>query len=124
MSSTLSASVGTVPTSGPAGVGRADTRSFQLPGYNRVYGTWEVNASGGNATVTLNAGGSGLRNPMFIVHGHANALPASVTLDGVPLVADADYFATVDPANSDHADTRLWITIDRTWVGSHTLAVQ
>jgi len=123
MSSTLSASVGTVKTSGPAGVGRSDTRPFQPAGYNRVYGTWEVNASGGNATVTLNTPG-GLLNPMFVVHNHANALPASVTFDGGALVADVDYFATVDPANADHADTRLWITVNRNWSGSHTLAVQ
>ena len=52
-----------------------------------------------------------------------NALPASVTLDGAPLTADTDYFATVDPASTDHADTRLWITINRNWTGSHSLVV-
>jgi hypothetical protein len=124
MSSTLSASVGTVPISGPAGVGRSDTRAFQPNGYNRVYGTWEVNAAGGNAMLTLNAAGTGILNPMFIVHNHANALPASVMLDGTLLTADADYFATVDPANADHADTRVWITVNRNWLGSHTLNVQ
>lgn len=124
MSSTMTASVGSVTASGPAGVGRSDTRTFQPAGYNRVYGTWEVNAAAGSASVTLNAGGGGLLNPMFIVHNHANALPASATLDGGALIADVDYFATIDPANADHADTRLWITVNRNWVGSHTLAVQ
>jgi len=124
MSSTMSASVGTVKASGPSGVGLSTLRNFQPAGYNRVYGTWEVNASGGNATLTLNAGGSGIANPIFIVHNHANALPASVLFDGAPLTADVDYFATVDPANADHADTRLWLTVNRNWAGSHTLAVQ
>jgi len=124
MSSTMSASVGTVTGTGPAGVGRSDLRMYQPVGYNRVYGTWEVNAAGGLATVTLNAGGSGIFRPIFIVHNHANALPASVTFDGSPLSADMDYFATVDPASADHADTRLWITVNRNWTGSHTLAVQ
>jgi hypothetical protein len=123
MSSTLSASVGTVTTSGPAGVGRSDTRTFHPAGYNRVYATWEVNAAAGNATMALNAAGSGIANPIFIIHSHANALPSTVTLDGVALIADADYFATIDPANADHADTRLWITVNRTWVGSHSLIV-
>ena len=123
MSSTLSASVGTVTASGPAGVGRSDTRTFQPAGYNRVYATWEVNAAASNATMALNAAGSGIANPMFIIHNHANALPASVTFDGGALTADVDYFATVDPANADHADTRLWITVNRAWVGSHTLTV-
>ena len=124
MSSTLTASVGTVTASGPAGVGRSDLRTFQPAGYNRVYGTWEVNAAAGNATLALNASGSGILNPIFVVHNHANALPASVLFDGAALTADVDYFATVDPANADHADTRLWITVNRNWVGSHTLAVQ
>jgi hypothetical protein len=108
MSSTLSASVGSLVT--PSG-------------YNPVYATWEVNAAAGAATLTLNAGGTGLVNPIFIVHNHANALPSSVTLDGTALTADVDYFATVDPANADHADTRLWITVNRTWVGNRTLSV-
>jgi hypothetical protein len=108
MSSTLSASVGSLVT--PSG-------------YNPVYATWEVNAAAGAATLTLNATGSGLVNPVFIIHNHANALPSTVTLDGTTLTADVDYFATADAANADHADTRLWITVNRTWVGSHSLTV-
>ncbi|MDR3388549.1 MAG: hypothetical protein P4L92_15995 [Rudaea sp.] len=123
MSSTLSASVGTALASGPAGVNRGDTRPYQPTGYNRVYGTWEVNAFAGAATVTLDAGAGTLANPMFVVHNHAATLPANVTLDGTALTADVDYFATVDAANSDHADTRLWITINRAWTGSHALTV-
>ncbi len=124
MSSTLAASVGSVLTSGPAGVNRSDSRPYQPAGYNRVYGTWDVDvgASGNAATVTLTAGGSGLTDPIFVLHHHAAAPPASVTLDGASLVADVDYFATLD--TSDAADTRLWLTINRNWTGSHTLAVQ
>jgi hypothetical protein len=123
MSSTLSASVGSVLTSGPAGVNRSDARAYQPTGYNRVYGTWEANvAAGGGVSLTLNSGGD-MENPMFILHNHAATLPSSVTLDGSALTADVDYFATVDPANTDHADTRLWITINRTWTGSHTVTV-
>lgn len=125
MASTLSASVGSVLTSGPGGVNRPDLRAYQPVGYNRVYGTWDVDvgASANTATLSLNAAGSGLKSPMFILHHRSADLPASVTLDGVPLVADVDYFATVDPANTDHADTRLWITINRQWVGRHNLHV-
>jgi hypothetical protein len=121
MSSTLSAT--NVVMSGPAGVNRTDTRSFQPAGYNRVYGTWDVVATPGATTLSLNAAGAGLVNPIFIIHSHTNALPSSVTLDGTALTADVDYFATVDPASADHADTRLWITVNRTWVGSHSLSV-
>lgn len=125
MASTLSASVGAVLTSGPGGVNRTDLRAYQPVGYNRVYGTWDVDvgASANTATISLIAAGTGLKNPIFILHHRSADLPASVTLDGLALSADVDYFATVDPANADHADTRLWITINRNWVGSHNLHV-
>lgn len=118
MSSILTASVGSVLTSGPAGVNRPDSRPYQPAGYNRVYGTWEVNAAANAATTTLAAGGSGIESPIFVLHNYSAALPGSVTLDGAPLAADADYFATLDAANS-----RLWITVNRAWSGSHSLAI-
>lgn len=125
MASTLTASVGSVLTSGPGGVNRSDLRPYQPVGYNRVYATWDIDvgASANTATISLNAAGAGLKNPIFILHHRSAGLPVSVTLDGVALSADTDYFATVDPANVDHADTRLWITIKRNWVGSHNLHV-
>ena len=123
MSATLSASVGSVLASGPAGVNRADTRAYQPAGYNRVYGTWEVDvgASANAANVTLDAG-AGLLNPIFVLHHHSSAPPGSVSFDGATLGADVDYFATVD--TSDPADTRLWVTVNRNWTGSHSLVVQ
>ncbi|HET8941746.1 MAG TPA: hypothetical protein VFN13_07150, partial [Rudaea sp.] len=125
MASTLAASVGTVLTSGPAGVNRTDTRAYQPSGYNRVYGTWDVDvgASANTATINLNAPGTGVDNPIFVLHHHSANLPASVTLDGVALTADVDYYASIDAPNVDHADTRLWITINRHWTGSHSLSV-
>jgi len=111
MSSTFSAAQGMVLAGGPSG-------------YDRVYATWnvDVGASANAADVTLAAGGSGLRNPIFVLHHHSAAPPAAVSLDGASLVADVDYFATVD--TSAPADTRLWITVNRTWTGSHELVVQ
>jgi hypothetical protein len=122
MDSALSASIGSVLTSGPAGVNRSDTRQYQPAGYNRVYGTWDVDVQlSGNAAITLNAAGS-LMNPIFVLHHHSSALPGSVTYDGNAQTADVDYFATVD--TSDATDTRLWITVNRDWTGSHSLTVQ
>jgi hypothetical protein len=119
MSSTFSASVGTVLTSGPAGAGRSDPRSYAPTGYDRVYATWNVQAAANAATVTLNPGGLGLSNPIFVLHGYtAASAPGSVVFNGRALTADVDYFATVDSAGS-----RLWITINTDWNASSTLQI-
>jgi hypothetical protein len=73
LASALAADMGTVLTSGPAGVNRPDT----------------------------------LPTP-----------PASVRLDGVALAADVDYFASVDATRQ-----RLWITVNRAFLGAHALVV-
>lgn len=121
MLSTLSASVGTVLTSGPAGVNRVDPRNYQPAGYNRVYGTWDVDvgASANAATITLDTGGPVLKNPIFVLHNYTSPNPpTSVTLDAAPLAADAGYYATVDPVG-----LRLWITLNSDWAGSHPLVI-
>jgi hypothetical protein len=121
MASTFSAGVGTVLTNGPAGVNRLDTHPYQPTGYNRVYGTWDVDvgASANAATFTLDTGAGSLTNPIFVLHNYTSPNPpTSVTLDGTPQTADQGYFATVDAAG-----LRLWITVNSAWSGSHTLAI-
>lgn len=116
LAATLTASVGAVRTSGPAGVNRVDTLPYQPAGYNRVYGTWEADVAANAATLTLTA--NALDRPIFVLNGYTGALPANVRVDGVALTADADYFATLDATRS-----RLWLTMNRTWTGAHTLIV-
>src|SRR5262249_20637833 len=45
----LTASVGTVATSGPGGAGRSDNVPYSPAGYDPVYGTWVISASSGSA---------------------------------------------------------------------------
>ncbi|MBF5043446.1 hypothetical protein FGE12_13695 [Aggregicoccus sp. 17bor-14] len=118
---TLSATRGSVLTQGPAGVGRTDTAAYQPAGYNPVYGTWEVQAAQGAATVRFGVGsGAALQHPVLVLHGWTSAQPPTrVTLDGAALQPDVDYFATVDPAAG-----ALWLTLGRTLQGSATLAVE
>jgi hypothetical protein len=119
LASALAADVGTVLTSGPAGVNRPDTLPYVPAGYNRVYGTWEVAAAAGAASFTFTAAGAGVDRPVFVLTGYTLPTPpASVRLDGVALAADVDYFASVDATRQ-----RLWITVNRAWVGAHTLVV-
>ncbi len=118
---TMTASVGTVATSGIAGIGRVDTQTYSRPGYNPVYATWEVTAAGNAATVNWStSGGDALKNPVLRVRGYTGAAaPTSVTFNGATLVSGTDVLMSVDTVNSV-----LWLTLLRTVSGaSNTLAV-
>ncbi|QRK07907.1 hypothetical protein JQX13_49415 [Archangium violaceum] len=113
----LSATRGSVVLSGPTGVARTDTATYPVPGYNSVYGAYELQPDATGAfTATLNAAGGDIQNPVFLVH-KSGGVPERLYLDGVLLTADVDYFAS-----SDTSAGRVWITLNRTWNGSHTLS--
>lgn len=113
----LSATRGTVVTAGPGGVGRSDSVSYAVPGYNSLYGVYELRAdSAGGFSVSLDAAGGELHNPLFLVH-TSQGLPAHLWLDGTALVADVDYFASDDAASG-----QVWLTLKGSWSGSHTLS--
>jgi len=108
---------GQVVTQGPGGVARTDSVTYPVPGYNGTYGAYELQADWtGNFTLTLNAPGGDIRNPVFLIR-NMGGVPGVLTLDGTALVADQDYFASYD------ASTRtVWLTVNRLWNGSRTLA--
>lgn len=112
----LSADRGQVVTQGPLGVARPDIGTYPVPGFNSTYGAYELLADAtGQFTVTLEAAGGDIRNPLFLVH-KPGGVPERLSLDGVPLTADVDYFAS-----SDDSAGWVWLTLNRTWSGSHTL---
>ncbi len=116
---TLSASVGSVVTSGPAGIARADTITYQPSGYDPVYSALRFNANGGalNANIAVSSGS--LVNPLLIV-GNVAALPGAVSLNGAALTADVDYFASLRADKNE-----LWITLHATLSGAaNTLSMQ
>ncbi|PTL75282.1 hypothetical protein DAT35_55580 [Vitiosangium sp. GDMCC 1.1324] len=113
----LTATQGQVVTSGPVGVARSDISTYPVPGYNSVYGAYEFQAAvTGGFSVTLNAAGGDIKNPIFLVRG-LGGVPPSITLDGATLKADVDYFASFDTTTGV-----MWMTLNRVWSGSHTLA--
>lgn len=118
----LTASVGTVRTSGPAGIGRADTQTYSPAGYSPVYGTWEVNAANNALSLSLAVGPTApttLDSPIFVVHGYTKAgLPIQIKLDGAVLVAGKDYFASLRADQSE-----LWVTLNRKLAGTHSLQI-
>jgi hypothetical protein len=119
--STLSATVGSVPASGPGGVGRADRVPYQPAGYDSTYGVWVVNAaSSGSATFRLEPGLGALLHPIFRIEGWTAAgPPAAVSLGGAAIAEGIDYFATVDPARG-----ALWLTLNRRISSRAELSVQ
>jgi hypothetical protein len=117
LASTLTVTTGRIVSQGPGGVGRTDSVAYDVPGYNQMYGAYELEAdTDGTFGLTLDAGIGSIINPIFIVRGAAG-LPGQVLLDQAVQFGDRGYFASYD------ASTRtLWLTINAAWTGSRTLS--
>jgi hypothetical protein len=110
----MSAAVGSVIGSGPAGIGRADTVSYVPAGYNHVYGALALAANAANQLDANIAVGSGtLKKPLLILSNYAGPYPSSVKLNGTSLTVDVDYFPSMR-ASSDE----LWITFNQNFSGA------
>jgi hypothetical protein len=114
---TLTASVGSVMTSGPAGVNRTDNVTYSPAGYNHVYGAWAVAASGNKVDANVSVSVGELSEPLFIISNYTGALPTSVKYvlgaTTYTLVQDVDYFPSLRPDASE-----LWLSLDRSLPGS------
>lgn len=118
----ITATVGAVRTSGPAGVNRTDAMTYSPAGYSPVLGTWEVDAASNAVDLGIAAPATAyLENPTFVIHGYTRTTaPASVKLDGVTLAANQGYFASVRAGTQD-----LWLTLNAKVRGAgHRLSVQ
>jgi hypothetical protein len=118
---TLTADVGTVLTSGPAGIARtgADTMTYSPAGYNPVYASWEANAAANKATLNFATGAGTLKNPLVILHNYTgNAVPTTVTLNGATLVHGKDYYASQRAGAQE-----LWITLNKSIAGNQKLVI-
>ena len=119
----LTATLGTVTTSGPAGVGNAAARTitYSPAGFNPTYATWELNASNNSVNATLTVAATApLDHPVFVLNGYTtNRWPASLAVGPGLTNAGVDYFAGVDPNGQ-----RLWITVNRLVTNALNLVVQ
>jgi len=129
----LSATVGSVATSGPIGIkyltsappaAYPQTQTYNPAGYDPVLGALTFIASGGNlsAGIAVNVGTT-LAKPLVVVRGFtgttASGYPSHIVLDGVELVADKDYFPSLWTAQN-----QLWLTLNASLgAGSHTLSI-
>lgn len=111
---TLTASIGSVASSGPAGVNRADTVSYSPLGYDPVYGALTFNAAGNALDANIAIGSGTLSHPLIIVRGYgAGTYPATVKLNGTTLAIDVDYFPSLRSSRNE-----LWITLNRDLTGA------
>ncbi len=108
---TLTASTGSVRTSGPAGITRGDTVTYAPAGYNHVYGALAFSASSNNLDANIAVGSGTLKKPLIVVSSYSGADP-TVKIGGVTLTADADYFASLRNVASEY-----WITLNRDLTG-------
>jgi hypothetical protein len=119
---TLTASLGTVRTSGIIGVGRTDTKAYSPVGYSPIFGTWEVNAVSNKVTLSFAVSSSAtatLNSPIIVVHNYTGpANPAQVILNGSTLVANRDYFSSL---RSDKSE--LWITLNKKLAGTNSFRI-
>ncbi len=115
----LTATRGTVRTSGPGGVGRSDAVAFSPAGYDSVYGTWTIaaNASSG-VTMSLDTRSVSINRPMFRVTSYRLSVPATIKLGAATLTKDVDYFASLDTTTQT-----LWLTLNRAVTGVVTLTI-
>ncbi|MBT9100198.1 hypothetical protein KFZ76_21065 [Methylovulum psychrotolerans] len=118
----LTTSIGTVRTKGVAGVGRSDNQTYSPVGYSPIYGTWELDAANNNVLLYFgvsNTAPTTLDMPIIVAHNYTLVTPpVQITLDGVALVADTDYFVSVRPAQSE-----LWVTLNKKLAGKHSIQI-
>jgi hypothetical protein len=100
--------VGSVVTSGPAGVQNIDNVTYVPAGYNHVRGALAFNASGNLLDANIGVGAGTLSKPLIIIGNYTAAVYPTVKLDGVTLAADAGYFGSLRADASE-----LWITINQ-----------
>jgi hypothetical protein len=110
----FTSSIGIVKLSGPVGVGLlsnvANNVTYVPAGYNHIYASWEASAQSNIIDVTLTPAASApVDNPVFVFDNFTAASLGNVCINSVTAIANIDYFATIDAANS-----KIWITLNRT----------
>lgn len=109
----LTASVGTVASSGPSGVGDATAMTYSPRGVDPIRNALTFSANASNQLdANIAAQRGALKNPLIVVRNFTDSTP-EVRLGNTLLTADIDYFASHDAATS-----QLWITLNRTLEGS------
>ena len=115
---TLTASLGSVPTMGPAGVARSDEVTLEPAGYDARYSVWTAEAANNQLELSAQVASGSLYDPVLVVTGYSAANPPSVSLNGESLTNDVDYDVSLDVVGQ-----KAWITFRLPWTGTTALSI-
>jgi hypothetical protein len=113
---TLTATSGSVVTSGPEGCGSTKAFTYDPPGFNHVYRTWDLDHGASSTDFSLAVTSGAVHNPVFAIHGYGSA-PGQVSLGGKALTSGVDYAASVDATGT------LFLTVMGDLSGTSTISV-
>lgn len=107
----LTATLGTVVTLGPAGVGRSDLMPLSPPGWDHRYGLWTVQCDFSAIDCTLSVATNSLPAPTFCFQDYQAASPPPfIMLNETALTNGVGYYASADPRTS-----QLYVTFRGTF---------
>jgi hypothetical protein len=115
---TLTASRGTVATTGPGGVGRTDNVTLAPVGYDARYSTFNAVASNDALTLTATVSSGTLKSPVLVVSNYTAAADPVISVGGQTAVADKDFLLSRDTAGQ-----KLWITFRPGWTGTTQIVI-
>ncbi|MBN2754142.1 MAG: CIA30 family protein, partial [Candidatus Goldbacteria bacterium] len=114
----LTASVGTVVTTGHMNLYDAGGFTFKPAGFNHIYNAWEVVCASDTADISLNLGAKSLKNQTFLFDNYNAAFAPQITLNSSVLAEGIDMFTSVDTA-----DKKLYVTLNKTITGVNHLVL-
>ncbi len=115
----LSATTGTLVTTGPVGTANtAYTQALSPVAYDHNYRVWWVNALNDLLELDFNvSGGNTIHHPVFRV-GNLTSAPGTISLNGSDLIENTEYYLSYDASNQE-----AWITIVQDLTGNNTLTI-
>ena len=103
----LTASVGMVAVSGPAGPGREKEKAdLKIQGYDPIYRVWRAACVKNKLHLSMDLGATTLFHPVFIVERYSKTKAPALSLNGKALKNGTEFLASLDKKNS-----RLYLTL-------------
>jgi hypothetical protein len=116
---TLTASLGTVVTTGPVGPGAVtQTQTWSPAGYNPVFDQWTIQCASNAVSATLALSSGSILNPTFAFTNFTGSSVPCVLKNGTTLNSGCDFLPTIDSTN--HI---LYITFNSTFSGTTNIVV-
>jgi hypothetical protein len=115
----LTASVGSIPTRGIAGVGRNDSVPLAPAGYDHRFSAWLADASDDALTFKVVVASGTFRNPVLVIRNYTAVGAPQISQDGKVLTSGVDYFMSIDSANKT-----VYVTFHNGWTGTQNYEVK